>query len=200
MNAHALLRFSLPALFVSLVACGTSDSSPTTTGGGGNGSGGSGAGGSDPNAQFKACKKETVEPDFKTLQPLSGPGVDMTSGKVKPGKYIVATTYLAANPNEVKRTFSLSMPIIGSLPSMKGFVAASFGQSNACATLRTLTVWESEEDLMTFIMSPAHAAAMKQIGTISRGTSNTTDWESKGDDATFADAAKKLGSDKSSDI
>jgi heme-degrading monooxygenase HmoA len=68
---------------------------------------------------------------------------------------------------------------------MTGFVAFSTTESSSCATMRTLTVWQSEEDLLAFVTSPAHVAAMSEVSELSRGSSNTTAWAGNEKDATW---------------
>ena len=80
-----------------------------------------------------------------------------------------------------------------SLASMHGFVAFSLIQSATCASLRTLTVWQTEEDMMAFVVSPAHLKAMPRISSLSRGTSNTVGWQANETDATWSQAIAHLG-------
>jgi heme-degrading monooxygenase HmoA len=130
---------------------------------------------------------------------LAGPGVDPQTGALEPGSYSIATTYLALKPEKVERALELGNPVVQSLFTMKGFVAFSTTASASCATLRTLTIWQSEEDMMNFVVSPAHLEAMPEIADLSRGTSNTVSWEGSEQDANWERAAELLASETSGD-
>ena len=144
-------------------------------------------------AEFAACSKAVLEQDLGQDTALVGPGVDQKSGQLAPGSYFIATTYLALKPDQVDAALELGQPIVESLASMHGFVAFSLTQSATCASLRTLTVWQTEEDMMAFVVSPAHLKAMPRISSLSRGTSNTVGWQANETDATWSQAIAHLG-------
>jgi heme-degrading monooxygenase HmoA len=193
-------------LAISLVACG--QSTDTGSGGGTTGSVTSAANvtatsgteqptssstGVDP---FTGCSQGIVESDSSSDVPLNGPGIDPMTGSVTPGQYVIATTYLALVPSQTVNAKELGGAVIASLPTMSGLVAVGVTSSKACASLRTLTVWKSEEDMMAFVMSDAHANAMAQISTLSRGTSNLISWEGNETDVSWAAALAHLASTK----
>ncbi len=161
----------------------------TACGGDADTSGGAGGPESGP---FAGCDKGTIEADQAIDAPLSGPGVDPKNGKLAAGHYVMATTYLALVPAQTQHAQSLGGGVVRSLPSMKGLVAFGLSSSKSCSTLRTLTVWQSEEDMTAFVMSPAHAKAMGEIHTLSRGSSDVTSWSGDGSDATWSGAARAL--------
>ncbi|HEU4408459.1 MAG TPA: hypothetical protein VFS43_24565 [Polyangiaceae bacterium] len=197
---------------------GTGGSGTGGTGTGGSGTGGSGTGGSGGGASAGAgggagggdvddgCTRGELEADLAGppdgapiagQTPLAGPGVDPTTGALKPGNYIISTTYLRMPRTEAAqaRFGELLGPITESLPSMAGLVASSFSSSNACATARTLTVWESEEAMLEFVTSPAHATAMAGAREVSRGGSAAMSWSGTEADVTWSKAAEKIGAD-----
>lgn len=148
---------------------------------------------------FPQCKKGTLEGDMTVDAPLNGPGVDPATGTLAPGSYFVAATYLAMEPGEVQRAQMLGGKVVESLATTEGLVAFSLAGSQSCVSLRTLTVWRSEEDMLAFVISPAHATAMSQTSTLSRGTSNTISWAGDEKTATWAEAATRLGNETKGD-
>src|SRR6185369_8907297 len=110
---------------------------------------------------------------------------------------MVASTYLALKPEQVEHALGLGGPVVDSLFSMHGFVAFSTVSSPSCAALRTLTVWESEEDMLAFVASPAHVTAMAAISELSRGSSNTVAWDGTEQDATWDRGAELLARETS---
>jgi len=143
-------------------------------------------------AEFAACSKAVLEQDIGADTALVGPGVDQGSGQIAPGSYFIATTYLAIKPDQVDAALELGQPVVESLASMHGLVAFSLTQSASCASLRTLTVWQTEEDMMAFVVSPAHLKAMPRLSSLSRGTSNTVAWQANETDATWQQAIAHL--------
>lgn len=153
--------------------------------------------GQDP---FAACKKGELEDDFVEQVPLSGPGVDAETGELAPGTYHVSSTYLAVIPDQMQRALDLGGAVIGSLQSAQGLVAFSIAGSQSCVALRTLTVWESEEDMVAFVVSAPHATAMQATPEISRGTGNTIAWEGDETTATWEEGAARLGAEIGGDL
>lgn len=144
---------------------------------------------------FAKCSQGALESDRGDDTALAGPGIDPATGQLAAGDYQIATTYLALQPNKAARALELGGAVVQSLFGMHGFVAFSTTQSNSCATLRTLTVWETEEDMLAFVTSPAHAAAMSEVSELSRGSSNTTAWKGSEKDATWERAAGYLAAE-----
>jgi heme-degrading monooxygenase HmoA len=155
----------------------------------------------DPEERESAlCTKGKLEPDMMTTFELAGPGVNPSTGTLAPGDYHVATTYLALQPGKTETALELSGPVIESLFTSPGFVAVTTGGSVSCNTLRTLTVWASEEAMFAFVASPAHVRAMAQTSGVSRGTSNTTTWDGNAETITWREAARQLDLEVGGDI
>ncbi len=155
----------------------------------------------EPDASsYVGCSKEELESDMTTSIELSGPGVDPDTGKLTPGTYHVATTYLALQPGKLDTVLELSGPIIESSFSLPGFVAMTIVGSESCNTLRTLTVWETEQAMFAFVASPSHARAMAKTSEVSRGSSNTITWDGDVDSVSWDEAARRLGLEEDGDI
>ncbi|WP_437673557.1 hypothetical protein [Sorangium sp. So ce131] len=149
---------------------------------------------------LSGCEKGKIESDFfEALEP-SGPGVDPQTKQVRAGSYVIASTYLALKPElDHGAAMEVSGPVIEAVMTAKGTVAMMAGRSTACSTLRTLSVWESEEDMLAFVMGPAHVEAMSHTSELSRGTSNTISWEGNEEDVAWEEAARQLASENASD-
>lgn len=156
-------------------------------------------GGPKPDA-YADCTKGKLEADMTTSIELSGPGVDPETGKLEPGTYHVATTYLAIQPGKIDTVVELSGPMIQGSFELEGFIAMTIVGSESCNTLRTLTVWKDEQAMFAFVASPAHARAMAQTSNISRGTSNTITWDGDVDSVTWKEAARRLGLEQEGDL
>jgi heme-degrading monooxygenase HmoA len=141
---------------------------------------------------FAACSKGVLEADLGADAPLNGPGVDPDTGRVRDGNYVLATTYLAIPPERTELALELGGPVVESLSTMNGLVAFSVTQSRACGTLRTLTVWETEEDMVALVMSPAHVQAMARFGEVNRGDSATVAWQGAAAEANWEVSAERL--------
>jgi heme-degrading monooxygenase HmoA len=145
---------------------------------------------------FAGCSKGELEPDVVIETPLTGPGVDAETGELGPGRFVIASTYLAVDPEQIEQAQQLGGAVLETLPQSKGLVAFSLTQSQSCASLRTLTVWETEEDMLQFVMSPAHVEAMSKVGQVSRGSSDTVSWQGPAGDAAWSLAAERLGAEQ----
>lgn len=95
-------------------------------------------------------------------QPFEGPGFSI-SGEVltdAPGPFIAATTLLTLNEGSEAQTafdgFSAAMN--EELPTAPGLVGKSLAQGPD--GYRTLSVWETEEDMLAWVVSEVHADAM----------------------------------------
>ncbi|WP_434044224.1 MULTISPECIES: hypothetical protein [Sorangium] len=202
MNGLLLKRFAIGLGMLAAMAAGgcADDGDGASSANGGTAGEPNGDGGAPPSAPFDGCSKGELEPDQEGRLELAGPGVDAGTGALKPGSYLVSTTYLAMKPEMAPTMTELSGPVMESLFTMKGFVAVAATSSSSCAAVRTLTVWESELDMYAFVGSPAHVKAMGQASSISRGTSNAISWEGSEREATWDEAAKRLGSEVGGDI
>jgi heme-degrading monooxygenase HmoA len=188
---------------LSTAACADDETEPTHVGpadaGNVAGTGNGGDAGDARATPFEGCSKGMLEADLEGDAALAGPGVDPETGQLTPGSYLVASTYLALKPEKIERALELGGPVVDSLFGLHGFVAFSTTSSRSCAVLRTLTVWESEEDLLAFVGSPAHVSAMAAISDLSRGSSNTVAWDGTEQDATWDRGAEFLARETSGD-
>lgn len=153
-----------------------------------------------PTDEYADCAKGEIESDIATSLPLAGPGVDPDTGELSPGNYLVATTYLALQPDKMETAIELSGPTIEHVFTLPGFVGVTIAGSAACNSLRTITIWESEEAMFAFVASPAHTRAMAQTSVVSRGTSNTITWDGDEKSVTWQEAARQLGQEEDGDI
>ncbi|MGK4005270.1 hypothetical protein WMF31_21755 [Sorangium sp. So ce1036] len=200
MNRASLQRFMAGLGIVAAMAgAGCADDGERSASGAAGGGAG-GGGGAPQGSPFDGCSKGELEPDRQGDTILRGPGVDPETGALPPGNYLISTTYLALKPEMTQRAMELGGPIMQSLFTMKGLVGAATLQSTSCVSLRTLSVWESEEDMFAFVGSPAHANAMGHITSISRGSSNVISWEASEAQATWEEAARRLASEAGGDI
>lgn len=159
---------------------GTSGSSGTVsgtgTGGGSSASTGSASTGSGGNAY--AYLFDCEETDFEDDFPLGGPGFDPETGIIgEPQEtYLVATTQIYRKPEKAGEFMAAAGPVLSTLNESEGMVAFGIGSSAACGCARTLSVWKSEEAMLSFVASDAHAAAMLQVNDLAY-TGRTTHWE-----------------------
>jgi heme-degrading monooxygenase HmoA len=153
-----------------------------------------------PADEYADCVKGELESDMATSLPLAGPGVKPDTGELSPGTYVVATTYLALQPGKLDTAIELAGPVVENAFTLPGFVAVTLAGSGGCNSLRTITVWDSEEAMFAFVASPAHTRAMAQTSAISRGTSNTITWDGSDSTVTWEEAARQLGLEEGGDI
>jgi hypothetical protein len=146
--------------------------------------------GPDPYAH---CDKGVIEDDFVQDLQWSGPGVDQMTGEIMPGTYRIAATYLPVKPGKLDRVFELSGPVFNTLFGTQGFVAVATAQSESCSSLRTFTVWQSEEDMYALVGSEAHTAAMSETADLSRGGTGAISWDGDETTITWEEAASRLG-------
>jgi hypothetical protein len=140
------------------------------------------------------CRADALEPDFETFGPLAGPAVDPASGALRPGAYVISTTYLRlrSEPAAQAKFGELMEGIRPALFSADGLLAVQLGASAMCGTARTLGVWRDEAAMYEFVVGPAHEAAILSVGQVSRGGSIVM--HRAGDDkgATFPAAIQML--------
>ena len=138
--------------------------------------------GGDKNSKTDAsdsCVAHELEGDFALVAELGEMG-DPDKWPALPPNAIVATTYLRLqNTAESQTTFGELMgPIQGLLMAPdSGLMGLSFTSSASCNTTRTLSVWESEEAMMKFVVSEAHLSAIGRVAEVSRGGSITEKWK-----------------------
>lgn len=117
---------------------------------------------------FVACTPEPRE------TPLEGPGFDETTGDLlrTQDEYMVGITYLEVrNAPGPGGRFGDHADAIGTYlftEQPDGWLGAAFRN---VGRLRwwTLSVWESEEAMLDFVVSEPHASAMLEINEVSRG-------------------------------
>ncbi len=121
------------------------------------------------------CSAQNVEEDA-VIDPRLGEAGDPANWPALPPNAVVATTYLRLENTEAGMgSFeALMQPILGVLTApAPGLMGLSFMSSQSCGTTRTLSVWESEEAMMNFVLGEAHLAAMGRVTEVSRGGSAT---------------------------
>ncbi len=156
-------------------ATSTSSSATSAT------SGGSGGGGGDGNAYADLFLCE--ETDFEDDIPLGGPGFDPETGITGEPQdtYLVSTTQIYVRPDKVGEFFSVAGAVLETLNVSEGMLAYGIGSSQACGVSRTLSIWSSEEEMLGFVTSDAHAAAMLQATELGF-TGRTAHWEATADE------------------
>jgi heme-degrading monooxygenase HmoA len=133
--------------------------------------------------RFPGCSRGELEPDFENL-PFSAP--------IPPGEYLISTTYLELEPDQDALFQEVLGPVIAELQSRSGLVGVALGQSSACSSARTLTVWRDEAAMLEFVVSEAHAKAMQSSSKLSRGGSMAAHWHGDQAAATWDAAAEHL--------
>ena len=174
MNLSKLLLVVIAPLSI-LTACNT-EASSGSGGSGGRASTTSVASGSTSSTGTGA--PACVEDDLAQLGPFGGPGYDATQGGIVGtplATYVVATTVLSRRPEAASKFLMLATGAIGSANQTDGFVGFVVATSKKCGTARTITVWKSEEAMMTFVTAPAHAACMAASSEVS-STGAFTKW------------------------
>lgn len=139
----------------------------------------SGSGGGADHSELFLC----VETDFEDDIALGGPGFDPETGLTgEPQEaYLVATTQIYLRADKLDEFGSLAGAVLETLGGSEGMLAFGIGSSQTCGLARTLSIWSSEEAMLSFVMSDAHASAMVQAPEISF-TGRTTHWEATADE------------------
>ena len=122
---------------------------------------------------FARCAEEDL-----ALSPFAGPGYDPDLGLIGPARdtYVASSTWAVLGTGARPQFDQYAQPIVDVLPTQPGLVGFSWGLSAKCNRGRTLTVWESEQALMDFVVGDAHGAAMLHAGEIMIGAA-VTHWE-----------------------
>ncbi|WP_437730434.1 antibiotic biosynthesis monooxygenase family protein [Sorangium sp. So ce1335] len=165
---------------------------------------GSDTGTATPQDAAPECTGGVLEADLQA-EPLSGPGVDPATGKVRPppegASYTISSTYGIPRPGDavMERYVQMFGAIQAQLASQPGLVAMQLAQSSSCGSGRTLAVWESTEAMYAFVMSPAHLAAMDAVDELVQPNYAVTHWETtSADEVTMAQGARRMASEAAS--
>ena len=112
--------------------------------------------------------------------PFEGPGWDAATGLLEPQEeYLVGITHLRVKnlPGPGKKFGDHAEAVATWLfeNEPEGWVGVSF-RNIGRLDWWTLTVWESEDAQMAFLVSEAHAAAMLDLETVSKGAESRSLW------------------------
>ncbi|WP_437499050.1 antibiotic biosynthesis monooxygenase family protein [Sorangium sp. So ce1099] len=159
---------------------------------------GSDSGGTAPATSAPECTGGVLEADLHA-EPLSGPGVDPETGKLRPppegSSYTISATYGIPQPGDAVREKYVQYfgAIQAQLASQPGLVAIQLAQSPSCGSGRTLAVWASTDDMYGFVMSPAHLAAMDAVNELVEPNYAVTHWEAAStDEITQEEAVRRI--------
>jgi len=126
----------------------------------------------DTEARDASCIAETLEDDSVVT-------TDVSYSSELPEGAVVASTYLRLqDERSARRRFrQLNRPMNARLAGpATGLLRMSIRSSRACNVARTMTVWESEEAMMDFVVGPEHIEAIRSVNEVSRGGSITDVW------------------------
>lgn len=136
---------------------------------------GEGTDGADPGSG-SAMHYDCVEPELQVGVPLAGPGYDPETGLIDPqDEYVAHTTQLLVAPEGMAMFEEDIERILAQLMVTPGLVAVSFASEPTCGFVRTLGIWRSQEAMVAFVTSGAHADAMSN-GMSYTITGRTTHW------------------------
>lgn len=148
---------------------------------------------------------EYVTADGWVRQPLEGKLFTLDKGldeSIDPeSTLIVSTTYLPVdNREDAKKLFDDDMKAIQEEldAGPQGLVAVALAQHMIASEYRTLTVWQSEDDMINFIINPAHLQAMNDAAQIERPQeAKVVHWEIKASELPISwdDAFARIESD-----
>ena len=111
---------------------------------------------------------DCVEQNFQPT-PLAGPGLDPETGAIigaPQNTYVLHTTQAVVTPETAEALLNMSNEVAAQAMATEGLVALSFSMDQTCGYARTLGIWESEEAMLGFVVSGAHAEAMRQAPNI----------------------------------
>jgi heme-degrading monooxygenase HmoA len=147
-----------------------------------------------PGPDDTRCLRGTLESDLQKAGALSGPEVDPATGLLKPGSYLLSSTYLKLTTDpKGQKVFRASLQELnGVLATTPGLAAFQLATSEECLTARTLSVWKDEAAMYRFVAADAHAHAVAQISEMSRGGGVVTHWADTEAGATFEKAAVQI--------
>jgi heme-degrading monooxygenase HmoA len=114
-------------------------------------------------------------------QPFEGPGYSSSDGLTSDaeGPFTVSTTKLILKDgdSEAQGIFDAHTDVMTeALKTAPGLVGLSSSGTIGGATYRTLSVWESEEDMLGWVTSAAHGEAMSAMADHSDPKSSVTSW------------------------
>lgn len=113
-------------------------------------------------------------------QPFEGPGYSLGDGLTTDaaGPFVVSTTSLVlADGDEAKRAFDGHMAVLTEqIKTQPGLVGFSLALPIGSEGYRTLSVWESEDAVLEWVVSDAHAAAMDDMADKSKPESAVMSW------------------------
>jgi hypothetical protein len=105
---------------------------------------------------------DCVEQSFAP-SPLAGPGLDPETGAIvghPQSSYVLHTTQAVLDPETVQAFDVAVGEVLAQLQATDGLIALSLSADMQCGYARTLGIWESEEAMLTFVATGAHAQAM----------------------------------------
>ncbi|WP_437806967.1 antibiotic biosynthesis monooxygenase family protein [Sorangium sp. So ce1078] len=156
------------------------------------------AGATPPDAPPAECTGGVLEADLQA-EPLSGPGVDPATGKLRPppegSSYTVSATYGIPRPGDavMEKYVQYFGAIQAQLASQPGLLALQLGQAPSCGSGRTLAVWSSAEAMYEFVMSDAHLAAMDAVNELVQPNYAVTHWETaSADEMTLEEGVRRI--------
>lgn len=137
------------------------------------------------------CERGILESDLFTL-PLDG--ADVSFGVLKPGQYVVSSTYLRLVTTDAAsaKFWEVMGPVLEDLSTREGLAALSLGLSLECNTARTLSIWRDDVSMLEFVAGPAHRAAVAAGSQLNRGGSVVMHWTGDETQTTWKVAAQKL--------
>lgn len=134
-------------------------------------------------------------------QPFEGPGFTLADGITTDaeGPFVGSTTMLILKPgDEPKATFDKHMAVLSEkIKTQPGLIGVSLALPIGTDGYRTLTVWESEEAMLEWVVSDEHTAAMAEMADKSAEGSAVTSWSMERDELeagppSWEDARKRL--------
>ncbi len=141
---------------------------------------------------------DCVEPAMAEARPLSGPGYDPAMGLLEPvqGTYLVATTKVWVPESNQEEFLQLSTAVAQELDQTPGMVAYALGFEPTCGFFRTLSVYRSEAEMVSFVVSDVHALAMSRYSELVV-TGKAASWEISAEafPPTWASADERLAAE-----
>lgn len=117
--------------------------------------------------------------------PLEGPGMEIGGELLiesqEEDQWIAASTHLYVSGGQGMDLFNDNMEAMQETldAEPEGLIAYSLGQELVGREYKTLTIWQSEEAMYRFVMTPAHLQAMADGGAIANPdkVSTSLSWE-----------------------